>query len=832
MFTYYANDFPVDTSGSAAIDYSGFPYNQVVADNAAAGYWDFDGDLDNTGSMQPTALNPKFQVFNYTNADNAIKSSGGAYGATANHARVDLSDASFHGGDTTFTIATTVSCPATNVGSTGTTVFVYGDATNNVTVFNGSSGDFKLRPKAGGVSTQMESWPQDKLYIGDGQSHALVVTRVENHTNGSLPASTPGKWYFAAGSTANTGTGSVPAQVIGSNVSVSTGEIAWTNSATDYTTASNTHDRVEIPLTDGSGTSTNLFSVNFDFRIASASLDANSTHLFTIGPATTADMVANRKNRMSVYLTPSATDMYLQTQDSGATNDRRLKVDMPALSLDTWHSMTITRLPYPKFGTTTPSSVQSIQSVAIFVDGVQYALVNVDDASHGGFHATAEYGSVLTFGPVGISNLAYSPKQKLKIKEVQFWNGYFYNNNTVYQVYLDGIQKEMHPLWPHMANPTISAKTLYLGNSPDTVTAIASASNVKWEYVWFYNTAVTPNDIGATSGIVSSSARLPVIRQVWGLQPNTMFSATRGSDVITNTGSYWASLADTQGATRFSVDTWSTGANGILTGAVVRVKALGAGDLFGNTGDWFMNIDASKIPQSINYSAGTSQAFVHPRSNWIAHPPKFECKLVARFFYLDDFERKQFALNGHEYLITETQFFQQHVGGESEVDLELRFNHPVKELLFWYKPSDLSFVANKFRSDPDFGYNAYWKFYNDNSEFGDGHLFSRANLYMNSQSLYGDGRDPIYFSFLVPADFHTRVEKNSRVYCIPFCLRPESWKPSGSVNMSRLDSVKLALKGIGSSSKGGIPPGTIDVYARSFNLVRIQSGMGGKRFAS
>eukprot|EP00899_Mesostigma_viride_P018631 jgi/Mesvir1/2676/Mv26156-RA.1 len=339
----------------------------------------------------------------------------------------------------------------------------------------------------------------------------------------------------------------------------------------------------------------------------------------------------------------------------------------------------------------------------------------------------------------------------------------------------------------------------------------------------------------ATSGIGLDAARLPVVRQILAAQPNTKFVATRGPSKLENLGKDWASLIDTQGSFRFSVTGWTTTSTGLLTGIVLRVaESLAGGDTTNAVGYYTMVINEESIPDYLRFATGDAptQALAHPRIRWIANPPSFECKLVARFFYLDDFERKQFALNGHEYLITETQFFQQHVGGENELDLELRFNHPVKELLFWFKPSDLSFASNKFRSDADFGYNAYWKFYNDNSEFGDGHLFTKANISLNSQNLYGDGRDPVYFSYLVPADFHTRVENNARVYVMPFALKPESWKPTGSVNMSRLDSVKLHLKGLGLSSRGGIPSGTIDVYARSFNLVRIQSGMGGKRFAS
>eukprot|EP00899_Mesostigma_viride_P009130 jgi/Mesvir1/18218/Mv09497-RA.1 len=123
-------------------------------------------------------------------------------------------------------------------------------------------------------------------------------------------------------------------------------------------------------------------------------------------------------------------------------------------------------------------------------------------------------------------------------------------------------------------------------------------------------------------------------------------------------------------------------------------------------------------------------------------------------------------------------------------------------------------------------YDGYWSFANPESTFGDNHLFSTANLVLNSQNVYGDGRDPVYFSSLLPSHFHNHAWDN-RIYIIPFGLQPDSWKPTGSINLSRLDDVKLVLK-----RTGPLKPGCIHVYAKNFNVIKIQNGMGGKRYAS
>eukprot|EP00899_Mesostigma_viride_P003696 jgi/Mesvir1/13327/Mv25896-RA.1 len=205
-------------------------------------------------------------------------------------------------------------------------------------------------------------------------------------------------------------------------------------------------------------------------------------------------------------------------------------------------------------------------------------------------------------------------------------------------------------------------------------------------------------------------------------------------------------------------------------------------------------------------------------------------RLVCRFVYLDDFERKQFAEERHQYLITETQHYSHYVTEGSGLEtIALSFSHPVKELIFYYK-------ADNRLSDPETSPDptaAYWNFKNKNSKFGDGHLFEKANLTLNSQQMFGEGRDPIYFSYILPLQTHTRLPKMGHVYVIPFSLEPENWKPTGSLNFSRLDTVKLVLLGLQkNSTTARIPKGVIEIYARSFNVMAIASGMGGKRFAS
>ena len=84
--------------------------------------------------------------------------------------------------------------------------------------------------------------------------------------------------------------------------------------------------------------------------------------------------------------------------------------------------------------------------------------------------------------------------------------------------------------------------------------------------------------------------------------------------------------------------------------------------------------------------------------------------------------------------------------------------------------------------------------------------------------------DGEYFGWLMPAQFHSRAEKDAKVFVMPFCLEPENWKPTGSINFSRIDTSHLNVTAAAA--------GTLHVYARAFNVLKVVSGMGGKRFAS
>ena len=214
-------------------------------------------------------------------------------------------------------------------------------------------------------------------------------------------------------------------------------------------------------------------------------------------------------------------------------------------------------------------------------------------------------------------------------------------------------------------------------------------------------------------------------------------------------------------------------------------------------------------------------------------------ELVARYVYLGDFERVQFALSPHQYLITETQHTDIAVNGsDTKKQQQLFFNHPVKELIIHYRPTlDCAMTSwNALKHTAN-----YWNFTApDIGTPSRREALQSLQLQFNQQNYFPVGRDAIYYGYVLPETAHKRVVNgHDRVYVMPFALEPERLQPTSSVNFSRLDT-KMLLIDIAHSRTPYDPTnpehegrcGSFHIYARSHNIFKLVSGMGGKRYAA
>jgi hypothetical protein len=103
-----------------------------------------------------------------------------------------------------------------------------------------------------------------------------------------------------------------------------------------------------------------------------------------------------------------------------------------------------------------------------------------------------------------------------------------------------------------------------------------------------------------------------------------------------------------------------------------------------------------------------------------------------------------------------------------------------------------------------------------------------AKITLNGHDRFSE-REGRYFDKLqVLEHFSGSGATGINVYCAG--LRPEEWQPSGTINMSRIDTANLHLT-LSVNTVRDQRTATLRVYAINYNFLKIVSGMGGNKHA-
>ena len=212
--------------------------------------------------------------------------------------------------------------------------------------------------------------------------------------------------------------------------------------------------------------------------------------------------------------------------------------------------------------------------------------------------------------------------------------------------------------------------------------------------------------------------------------------------------------------------------------------------------------------------------------------------LWVDYIFLDTDERRRFAQLSHEYLIEQLQF----TGTESlsgvQAKPKLSFNHPCKEL-FWFVTATGNSTAGVDNVN-------WYNFTNDQSgttaatvnakiEERRGRAVTSVNpiasakLVLNGNDRFSE-RNGSYFDTIQPYQHHENVPTNAGINVYSFALKPEEHQPSGTLNMSRIDTAVLNLN-LNSVYTASLDK-ALHVYAVNYNVLRILSGMGGLAYSN
>ena len=205
-----------------------------------------------------------------------------------------------------------------------------------------------------------------------------------------------------------------------------------------------------------------------------------------------------------------------------------------------------------------------------------------------------------------------------------------------------------------------------------------------------------------------------------------------------------------------------------------------------------------------------------------------EAVLWVDYIFLDTDERRRFAQLSHEYLIEQLQFTGTDTITES-VDsmksIRMNFNHPCKELVWAVKTTTALASGKVFWNNFSTAHPGATVTETVNDYISSSNPITQAKIMLNGNDRFAT-RKGDYFSLVQPYQHHenTPDKYHQGINVYSFALKPEEHQPSGTLNMSRIDTAVLSL----SSSVTG----TIHVYAINYNVLRILSGMGGLAYSN
>lgn len=190
--------------------------------------------------------------------------------------------------------------------------------------------------------------------------------------------------------------------------------------------------------------------------------------------------------------------------------------------------------------------------------------------------------------------------------------------------------------------------------------------------------------------------------------------------------------------------------------------------------------------------------------------------LLIDYVYLDSYERKKFAQSSHEYLIEQLQVDFEENKLDPQLQLDLNFEHPCKELI-WVAQKSL------YTQNLDGHTKCQWTNYSTNdNKIGNPVIYSQLDFNnYNRIAKYGYQ----YFNYVQPYIAHRNTPCDG-VNSYSFALSPEELQPSGTCNMSRIPRIRLYLTLNPTLYEQDISM-DVKVFTINYNVLRMMSGLGG-----
>lgn len=229
------------------------------------------------------------------------------------------------------------------------------------------------------------------------------------------------------------------------------------------------------------------------------------------------------------------------------------------------------------------------------------------------------------------------------------------------------------------------------------------------------------------------------------------------------------------------------------------------------------------------------ECWVCNKSNVPKPKATIEACILADYIYLSLEERKQFYSESHIYLFEQLQVNENNHSDTNtgHLNIDLYFNHPVKELIWFIQRQDVLGPPDGVWPD-DCSYPKG----NDHFNYTTARIprLAKLNETFTSAKLQLSGADRTdewpasYYRLWQNYYYHTRIPTANYLYVFSFGLSPEDHHPSGECNMSMVDNARLCIKLLNKQLAKEKYPVISKVYATNYQVLLITAGMAAKVF--
>ena len=259
-------------------------------------------------------------------------------------------------------------------------------------------------------------------------------------------------------------------------------------------------------------------------------------------------------------------------------------------------------------------------------------------------------------------------------------------------------------------------------------------------------------------------------------------------------------------------------------------------------------------PTKSNHYIGNFLHPITPTINSLDVNPRIEINNI----FLDNEERKRFALSSHDYLITQLQTINKTYNSSKSITFDLKnLNKPVTELVFMIRRSDMEDV-NDWSNFTNWNLNdippystGYINPYGSPLTINSGNIkyYKTRNLLKsavlriqgteitegtvkdNDTGSTIQGKDSVFYNLMENFNSNTNMPDEG-IYTYSFSLDNSSLQPTGAINMSSINNKDILLNLTDIYTSGYNTLSTtyqynIYVFAVNYDVLKIMGGMVG-----